>query len=237
MKLKLIHFSKLTFIRLKLHNIFGWMLGFLENLVWMSKLSKWCATHKKIEFNDFPSKWDYTKRYSLYSYLIKKEGLESPINYLEFGVASGESFHWWMTQNNHKESRFYGFDTFTGLPENFGHFKKGTFDTGNNIPVIKDERGNLYQGLFQQTLPVFLKTFDNSRKTVIMLDADLYTATLFTLYSLAPFLKKGDVILFDEFVTPTHEFKAYSDFTNSSYFDLEFIGAANNYYFAGFRVN
>lgn len=237
MKLKMIRFLKTTFIRLHLHHLFGWMNGFLENLLWMSRLSKWAATHEKVEFNDFPSKWDYTKRYDLYSYLIKKEGLENPINYLEFGVANGDSFHWWMTQNNHVQSRFYGFDTFTGLPEDFGHFKKGTFATGNNIPVIKDDRGQFFQGLFQQTLPGFLKTFDNSRKTVILLDADLYTATLFTLYSLVPFLKKGDVILFDEFVVPTHEYKAYTDFINSSYFDLELIGAANNYYFAGFRVN
>ena len=142
-----------------------------------------------------------------------------------------------MTQNNHPASRFYGFHTFTGLPEDFVHFKKGRFATGVNIPVIKDDRGQFFQGLFQLTLPGFLKTFDNTRKTVIMLDADLYTATLFTLYSLTPYLKKGDVILFDEFVVPTHEFKAYTEFINSSYFDLEFIGAANNYYFAGFRVN
>ena len=31
------------------------------------------------------------------------------------------------------------------------------------------------------------------------MDADLYSATLFTLTSFAPFLKKGDIILFDEF--------------------------------------
>ena len=237
MKLKIIHFLKTTFIRFKLHHLFGWMNGFMENLVWMSRLSKWVATHKKVDYNDFPSKWDYSKRYDLYSYLIKKEGLEDPINYLEFGVATAESFHWWMSENNHPESRFYGFDTFTGLPEDFGHFKKGTFANGNTVPVIKDERGTFFQGLFQQTLPGFLKTFDNSKKTVIMLDADLYTATLYTLYTMTPFLKRGDVILFDEFVVPTHEFKAYSDFINSSYLNLEFIGAASNYYFAGFRVN
>ena len=213
------------------------MDGFMENLLWMTRLSKWSATHPGIAMNDFPSKWDYSKRYNLYSYFIDKEGLEEAINYLEFGVANGESFNWWMTQNNHPESRFYGFDTFTGLPEDFGHFKKGTFATENNLPVIKDGRGKFYQGLFQQTLPGFLKTFNSTRKTVIMLDADLYTATLYTLYSLTPFLKKGDIILFDEFVVPTHEFKAYTDYVLSSYVNLEFIGAANNYYFAGFRVN
>lgn len=42
-----------------------------------------------------------------------------------------------------------------------------------------------------------------------MLDADLYPATLFTLTILAPYLNKGDIKLFDEFVVPTHEFMAY----------------------------
>ena len=216
----------------------------------MSRLSKWVAAQKKIEYNDFPSTWDYNKRFGLYEYIIRKEGLDKAINYLEFGVANGHSFnwwmttnthpascfHWWMTQNLHPHSGFYGFDTFTGLPEDFGEFKKGYFDTGNNLPVIKDKRGQFFQGLFQQTLPGFLRTFDNSKKTVVMLDADLYTATLFTLFSLSTHLKKGDIILFDEFVVPTHEFKAYTDFINATYLDLELIGAANNYYFAGFKV-
>jgi hypothetical protein len=205
-------------------------------MVWMTKLSKWADENKKISFNDFPCKWDYNKRYDLYKYIIEKEILTLDINYLEFGVADGHSFKWWMTENNHSASRFYGFDTFTGLPEDFGPYKKGTFNNSNNIPVIKDERGKFYQGLFQQTLPGFLKSFNNSKKTVVMLDADLYTATLFVLTSLAPFLKKDDIIFFDEFVVPTHEFKAYHDFISSYYFDLELLGAANNYYFVAFKV-
>lgn len=236
MQLKIIRFLKTTFIRFRLHGLFGWLNGFLENLLWMSRLSKWVASQKKIEYNDFPSTWDYDKRFGLYEYIIRREGLDKGINYLEFGVANGHSFTWWMTQNSHSGSRFYGFDTFTGLPEDFGKFKKGYFDTGNNIPAIKDKRGQFFQGLFQQTLPEFLKTFDNSQKTVIMLDADLYTATLYTLFSLSTHLKKGDIILFDEFVVPTHEFKAYTDFIDSTYLEVELIGAANNYYFAGFKV-
>jgi hypothetical protein len=202
----------------------------------MSKLSKWADQHKHVINNDFYSKWDYNKRFRLYQDVINSQHLMAEINYLEFGVADGFSFNWWMSQNINPESRFYGFDTFTGLPEDFGPYKKGTFNSGT-IPTIKDSRGKFYQGLFQQTLPGFLKTFDNTKKTVVMLDADLYTATLFTLTSLAPYLKKGDVILFDEFVVPTHEFMAYLHFIDSYYFKLELIGAANNYYFAAFKVN
>lgn len=237
MKLNIIRFLKTTFIRFNLHILFSWMNGCLMQLLWMNRLSKWAHSHKNIEFNDFPSTWDYNKRYNLYTYVIEKEGLDAAINYLEFGVANGESFRWWMTKNINTDSRFYGFDTFTGLPEDFGQFKKGTFNTGNTIPAIKDERGQFLQGLFQQTLPGFLKkTFDNSKKLVLMLDADLYTATLFTLTSLAPFLKQGDIILFDEFVVPTHEFMAFQNFLDSFYFDFELIAAANNYYFAAFKV-
>ena len=68
------------------------------------------------------------------------------------------------------------------------------------------------------------------------MDADLYSATLYALTSLAPYLKKGDIIFFDEFVVPTHEFKAYSDFIQSYYINLELIAAANNYYFVAFKV-
>lgn len=202
----------------------------------MTNLSKWISENEKIALNDFPSNWNYQKRFGLYQHVIENEGLNDAINYLEFGVASGASFNWWMTQNTHPGSRFYGFDTFTGLPEDFGAYKKGTFAGGSELPTIADSRGQFFQGLFQQTLPGFLKTFDNSNRKVLMLDADLYTATLFTLTSLAPFLKKGDIILFDEFGVPTHEFKAFRDFCDAYYIDLELIGAANNYYFTAFKV-
>jgi len=223
------------FIKLRLHVIFGPFTGFLLQLVYMTRLSKWANDNRHIKGNDFYSKWDYTRRFRLYQEVITSEQLDTNINYLEFGVADGASFNWWMEQVNHRDARFYGFDTFTGLPEDFGPYKKGTFNSGK-IPAIRDERGKFYQGLFQQTLPGFLKQFINDKKMVVMLDADLYTATLYTLTSLAPFLKKGDIILFDEFVVPTHEFMAYDHFVNSYYFKLEPIGVANNYYFAAFKV-
>ena len=235
MKFKIIRLLKKTFIRLRLHLLFSWLNGFLLQLLWMNKLSKWADAHKEITFNDFPSEWNYEKRYDLYNYLFEKEHLSAAINYLEFGVASGQSFNWWMTKNENSNSRFYGFDTFTGLPEDFGPYKKGTFNT-NSVPAIKDERGRFFQGLFQQTLPAFLKTFGNTKKTVVMMDADLYSATFFALASLAPFLKKDDIILFDEFAVPTHEFMAFQQFVDCYYFDLELLGAASNFYFAAFKV-
>jgi hypothetical protein len=203
----------------------------------MTELSRWARQNKSVAFNDFPSKWDYNKRFGLYDYVFDLAQLaDKEITYLEFGVAQGESFRWFLKKNTQPGSRFHGFDTFTGLPEDWGPFKKGYFDNKSTPPDINDTRGQFHQGLFQQTLPAFLKELVRRDKLVVMLDADLYSSTLFVLTSLAPHLREGDIILFDEFAVPTHEFRAFLDFTRSYYFDLELIGAANNYYFAAFRV-
>ena len=236
MKYYILRYIKLAFFYLQLHRIFGLFSSIFFNLYYFTKLSKWIYTHKKIAYNDYPCKWNYERRYDFYQWVINNEKLSEKINYLEFGVATGESFKWFAQRMNHTESTLYGFDTFDGLPEDWGPFKKGAFSNDNKIPVINDARCNFYKGIFQQTLPAFLKDFDNSKRNVIMLDADLYTATLFVLTNLAPFLKKGDIIFFDEFVVPTHEFKAYLDFTESYYMNLELIAAANNYYFSAFKV-
>jgi hypothetical protein len=237
MKLFLIRYTKIVFAYLRLDKFFNLFSGLYSNLFYLTKFSSWINKNKKIKYNDFPSKWDYKKRYSLYKWVIEKEDISiTPINYMEFGVASGESFRWFLEQNSNKESQFFGFDTFTGLPEDFGPYKKGMFDNNNKVPEISDQRGKFYQGLFQQTLPSFLPTLNNAKRNIIMMDADLYSATLYVLTNIASFLKKDDIIFFDEFAVPTHEFKAYLDFVQSYYINLELIAAANNYYFVAFKV-
>lgn len=237
MKLFFIRYTKLLFIWLQLHRIFGFLSGALGNLFYLTKFSAWAYQNKKISYNDFPCKWNYQRRLDMYNWVIETEHLTEAINYMEFGVAWGESFNWWLKKNVHPESKFYGFDTFDGLPENWGSFKKGSFSSNHQLPDIGgDTRGKFYKGLFQQTVPEFLKELDNSKKNVLLLDADLYSATLYTLTAIAPYLKSGDIIFFDEFVVPTHEFKAYLDFTQSYYINLKLVAAANNYYFVAFIV-
>lgn len=170
----------------------------------------------------------------MYKYIITKEQLQKDgFRYLEFGVANGGSFRWWVDQIKSQDVIFYGFDTFTGLPEDGGHFKKGDMSNGNNPPIIdNDQRHHFFQGLFQQTLPGFISTHrhDLNKRLVIHMDADLFSSTLYVLTSLAPFLKSGDIIIFDEFNVPNHEFLAFESFINSYYFEYEVLGAVNNYY-------
>jgi O-methyltransferase len=237
MKLFLIRYTKIVFLYLRLHKIFNPLSSAFLNLYYLTKLSDWASRNKAVRYNDFPCKWNYEKRYDLYQWVIEEENLtETPVNYLEFGVSRGYSFRWFLKKLRHSDSRFYGFDTFTGLPEDWGPFKKGSMANDNKAPEIDDARGKFFQGLFQQTLPAFLEEFDPHKRNLILLDADLFSATLYTLTRLAPFLKKGDIILFDEFAVPTHEFKAFDDFLRSYYVDLELIAAANNYYFAAFKI-
>ncbi len=236
MKLSLIRFCKKIFILLQLHRIFSVFGLALANLLYLTQLSKWAYKNRKVAYNDFPSKWDYLKRYPMYKWVMDQENLYDDINYIEFGVAGGESFKWFLKENRSPASRFYGFDTFDGLPEDWGSFKKGSFSNNNKLPEINDARGRFYQGLFQQTVPGFLQNLDSTKRNVLMMDADLYSATLYALASMAPHLKKGDIIFFDEFGVPTHEFKAFQDFTQSFYLNLQLIATANNYYFAAFKV-
>jgi O-methyltransferase len=236
LKLTIIRKIKAWFIRLRMHRLIEPFSNILLNLVYLSKISKWVSKQKKLKFNDFYAPvFDYSKRYKLYEF-VKDEMILSgkEIIYLEFGVFGGFSFEWWVTNINHPGARFVGFDTFEGLPEDWGIFKKG--DMNARVPQINDSRAQFVKGLFQETLPGFLLTLDRTKQKVILMDADLYSSTLYVLTSLAPYFNKGDIILFDEFNVPRHEFLAFTNFTESFYIKLELIGAANNYYFCAFEV-
>src|SRR5689334_10463514 len=62
------------------------------------------------------------------------------IIYLEFGVMRGDTFYIWSEGNRNPKSRLVGFDTFTGLPEDWGNIKKGSFSAGGKIPEMTDKR-------------------------------------------------------------------------------------------------
>ena len=96
---------------------------------------------------------------------------------------------------------------------------------------LQDERCLLVKGLFQETVPTFLEStnFEPSTRKVLHLDADLFTSTLFVLMLFAPRLKPGDVLIFDEFCVPNHEFQAFDIFTRTHRIHYKLLGAVNNY--------
>ena len=130
--------------------------------------------------------------------VIRNESLDSqPINYLEFGVYKGESIKLWTSKISNPDSRFVGFDTFTGLPERWRRSEpKGWFNADGVIPDVKDGRASFEAGLFQDTVPAFLKRTDLSRRLVFNMDADLFTSTFYVLATFALHLKaRGHFLL------------------------------------------
>lgn len=134
-------FKSLVFF-IQPHVVFGFLrhpLMFLSNLL---SLTKWISKQDtKKTFNDyFTFSRDYDKREKLYRYVMDSYiAPDEPIDYLEFGVCGGSSFKWWTDSNALPESRFYGFDTFEGLPESWGGlFKKG--DMHAEVPKMDDQR-------------------------------------------------------------------------------------------------
>lgn len=221
-----------------LHGLVKPFRGSLENVSNMSRLSEWCRKNPVKGYNDFyQDKWDYNNRYKLYEAINKQEELyRQPLDYFEFGVASGVSFKWWLENNNEQASRFFGFDTFEGLPEKWGHFEKGAMSHTMDSLNIHDPRAVFYKGLFQHTLIPFLEKYDGMNRKVIHIDSDLFSSALFTMTQLYRFLKPGDILIFDEFAVPRHEFLAFKIFTESFYINYEVIGAANNYLFVAAKI-
>ncbi len=206
----------------------GRIFHFLANI---SDLSKWISKNKECPYNDFYTyKFNYSKREDLYEHVIQTQNLDQDFDYLEFGVAKGISFKWWLSRIKSNDARFYGFDTFSGLPEDWGPFKKGDMNTSNSPPEIDDTRYTFYQGLFQQTLIPFLNNYNAQRRKVIHMDADLYSSTLYVLTQITPFLKSGDILFFDEFNVPMHEYKAFKEWSTSFYIRYRVLGGVNNFY-------
>lgn len=195
----------------------------LTAVAYWARFSRWCSTHP------IPKRVDGKE--GLYRSVIAAEGLESlPLSYLEFGVYRGDSLRWWLGAISNSESRFVGFDTFTGLPERWRPTEPaGHFNVNGIVPDVKDPRCVFEVGLFQDTLPSFVARADLSGRLVINLDADMFTSTLFVLTTLAPYLKLGDLIFFDEFSCPLDEFRAFEEFIRSFRVKYEVIGAVYGY--------
>jgi len=174
----------------------------------------------------------FGNRFELYEFIDSNVLEHQPIDYIEFGVYQGTSLFKWAEVNTHAESRFYGFDTFEGLPETWDRirdpFAKGHFDTGGQVPDTDDGRVRFVKGLFQETLPGFLQEFEARSQIVVHSDSDLYSSTLYCLTQCDRLLRSGSVLLFDDFSTSSHEFQAFYDYARSYRRTYRVLGAVGS---------
>ena len=145
--------------------------------------------------------------------------------WLEFGVASGLTVNY---ISKHTTENVYGFDSFEGLPEKWRDgFEKGFFTREGGLPPVNDTVV-LVKGLFEDTLPDFIKTH-GKKVSFVHIDVDLYSSTKCILDNIKNYIDDGCVIIFDELVNypgfqENGELKAFYEFITENKVDYEWIG-------------
>jgi glycosyltransferase involved in cell wall biosynthesis len=145
-----------------------------------------------------------------------------PGDYYEFGLWRGHSF--WHAQQAARglglsSMRFWGFDSFAGLPEAEGNeepppghdatrggVKKGAFSCSKDQVItnltnfgVDWARTTLIEGWYDQSLTPTLKQSLGLRPVAVALvDCDLYVSTVPVLAFLADLLQEGSILLFDD---------------------------------------
>lgn len=178
----------------------------------------WNARWTKTVLNCAPLPPRFADRKQLHSFVSDTfcTGGSEAIDYLEFGVYRGESLRWWSEFNRNPETRYFGFDSFEGLPENWNkRYPQGSFNVSGNLPAIDDPRVTFVAGWFQNSLPTFLTSYKPQKRLVIHNDSDLYSSTLLCLTALNAVMPSGTIIIFDEFNAVMDEFKALLDYCSA----------------------
>lgn len=174
----------------------------------------------------FLLKSDYTpklinNRWRFFDFAI--EAADTSRAFYEFGVFTGESFRY--VHKNFPIS--FGFDSWNGLPEDWGNEPKGSYSTFGHIP--KFENSEMVDGFFESSLPGF---FEASRPTagLINFDADLYSSTITALDACSEIIDEHTILVFDEmFINETweqDEFKALNEFCEKHSYKYDILAVS-----------
>ena len=147
--------------------------------------------------------------------------------FLEFGVFEGSTINF-CSSLIHK-AKFYGFDSFEGLPETSGVWLKGEFDVKEKLPKV-NKNVSLIKGYFNETLPKFLEEH-KEKAAFIHIDCDLYSSTKAIFDNIYDRIVPNTVIQFDEYYNypgwRNHEFKAFQEFCKKYNVEYEYIGISH----------
>ena len=147
--------------------------------------------------------------------------------FLEFGTYKGELIN--FCSSLIPEAKFYGFDSFEGLPESFSIWKRGRFDIKGKLPKV-NKNVSLIKGYFNETLPKFLEEH-KEKAAFIHIDCDLYSSTKTVFDNIYDRIVPNTVIQFDEYYNypgwRNHEFKAFQEFCKKYSVEYEYIGISH----------
>jgi hypothetical protein len=136
-------------------------------------------------------------------------------DYYEFGVFRGYLFHFAQQAADElqlESMRFFGFDSFQGLPEIEGNDRTAGIFISGDYRTEKDRvqaflsdrgydwnRGSLIEGFFDQSLTDETKQrLHMGPAALVMIDCDLYQSTVPVLEFVSDRLQDGTVVLFDD---------------------------------------
>ena len=141
---------------------------------------------------------------------------------LEFGVRHGTSIRQLASFTSRP---IYGFDSFEGLPEDWHQESKEVYSTQGRIPKVP-HHVTLIPGWFDQMLPSFLEKHQEDI-ALINIDCDIYSSTKTVLDLLNARIKKGTIIIFDEYIGNLHweddERKAFMETVDKYDWSYEYL--------------
>lgn len=177
----------------------------LDQVNYNAKLGEWIRKNAAVP--------QFAGREQMYAFLNERYLSGGPMDFLEFGVFEGASLKEWTGLHGNPQSRFFGFDSFEGLPEDWGrNLKAAAFSLGGQIPALSDPRIQLVKGWFQNSLPGFLEGFTPQQQLVLHIDSDLHSSAIYVMTRMDHLIRKGTIIIFDEFASALHEFRALDDY-------------------------
>ncbi len=184
----------------------------------LERITAWCTIREQFSILRKLPKQD--NREMLWDNIFKRFK-NKQVTVLEFGVFKGYSIEKFSQLNKNTNSRFYGFDSFKGLPENWtSDSPKGAFNMGGKIPSFNDSRIIFIDGWLQNTLSAFFAKNKLCDNMFIHFDLDIFSATLYALMELDR-LKKPYYAVFDEFTG--HEARALYRYILISGAKIEFF--------------
>jgi hypothetical protein len=175
---------------------------------------------------EMPDAAIFADRWALLRYSASEAPPEGMM--IECGVADGGSLRF-LAQDSAR--RFHGFDSFADRPDGWaGLFgQKSKPRSGGGLP---DVPGNviLHKGAYEQTLPPFLAAHAEESVAFLHLDGGNYSASDLVLRALAPRLKAGAVLVFEEYFNhprwQRHEWRAFQEFIRDTGLSYRYLGFA-----------
>lgn len=150
-------------------------------------------------------------------------------DWVEFGVFRGATARAMLDLLPY-DSALHLFDSFEGLAEAWsGPFQKGSFSLAEGeIPRFDDLRVKLNRAWFHEVDSNYFKHVC-ARSALVHVDCDLYSAAVQALDLVSPALRRGSILLFDEYVHDlgdgpvTDEHDAFTEWVQRTGFDYRYL--------------